>query len=176
MPTDVQLRWTFYDLIYLLHLKTLDRRRNGGMHLPQSFAGKCHLPRMQGNECVLVCIEFPGTSGDLNRRFTLPLPARDAKEFTEYMSRGKLCARAEDAARRLYEQAVRQRWQALALVIKAKLEAVESGIAVFEDEFMANIVLPGGRLVSEEVRPRIAAAYETGRVTSLLPDYSGGAA
>ncbi len=107
-------------------------------------------------------------------RFTLPLPPRDAKEFTHVMSRGKLVSRTEDAARRLYEQAVRQRWRALALVIKAKLEAIECGIAEFEDEFMANIVLPGGKLVSEEVRPAIAAAYATGRVANLLPDYSGG--
>jgi hypothetical protein len=106
-------------------------------------------------------------------KFILPLPARNAKEFTEYTSRGKLWARTDDAALKLYEQAVRQRWRALALVIKAKLEAVESGISIFEDEFMANIVLPGGRMVGEEVRPAIAAAYATGRVTNLLPDYSG---
>jgi hypothetical protein len=107
-------------------------------------------------------------------RFILPLPARDGKEFTEYMSMGKLWARTDEAARKLYEQAVRQRWRALALVIKAKLEAVESGISIFEDEFMANIVLPGGRLVSDEVRPAIAEAYATGRVANLLPDYSKG--
>lgn len=107
-------------------------------------------------------------------RFILPLPARNDKEFTEYLSRGKLWARTDDASRKLYEQAVRQRWRALALVIKAKLEAVESGIAIFEDEFMANIVLPNGRLVGEEVRPAIASAYETGTMPTMLPDYSGG--
>jgi len=58
------------------------------------------------------------------------------------------------------------------LVIKAKLEAVESGISVFEDEFMANIVMPDGRTVSEHVRPRIATAYESGEMPPLLPDYS----
>lgn len=108
-------------------------------------------------------------------RFVLPLPARDAKEFTEYTSRGKLWARTEEAARKLYEQSVRQRWRALALVIKAKLEAVETGIAVFEDEFMANIVLPNGRTVGEEVRPSIAQAYHSGKMPNLLPDYSGAA-
>jgi len=66
----------------------------------------------------------------------------------------------------------RQKWRALALVIKAKLEAVESGISVFEDEFMAAIVMPNGRTVSEEIRPRIAAAYESGNMPALLPDYS----
>lgn len=108
-----------------------------------------------------------------NVKFVLPLPAKDDKEFTEYVSRGKLWARTDEAARKLYEQAVRQKWRALALVVKAKLEAVESGITTFEDEFMANIVLPGGRMVGEQVRPAIANAYATGKVTNLLPDYSG---
>lgn len=42
----------------------------------------------------------------------------------------------------------------------------------FQLIFMANIVLPGGRTVSEEIRPMIASAYETGKVQALLPDYS----
>ena len=102
-------------------------------------------------------------------RFVLPIPDRNDSEFTETPT-GK--ERAEAAAYRAWEQACRQRWRALTLVIKAKLEAVESGIAVFEDEFMANIVLPNGRTVSDEVRPRIATAYESGDMPALLPDYS----
>lgn len=101
-------------------------------------------------------------------KFILPLPSRDEQRFTHH-SRGP---RTPEAATKEWEQACRQRWRALALVIKAKLEAVESGISVFEDEFMANIVLPGGRTVSEEVRPRIAEAYSGGAVGPLLPDYS----
>lgn len=62
--------------------------------------------------------------------------------------------------------------RALLLVIKAKLEAVASGIAVFEDEFLANIVLPDGRLVGEEVRAQIASAYESGEMPMLLPNYT----
>lgn len=102
-------------------------------------------------------------------KFVLPLPSREAKEFTEYLSRSKLWLRTEDAARKLYEQAVKQRWRALALVIKAKLEAVESGISVFDDEFMANIVLPDGHMVGEWMRPQIAEAYRVGQMPRLLP-------
>ena len=106
---------------------------------------------------------------DRHIKFVLPLPARDDKEFTEYVSRGKLWARTDDAARKLYEQAVRQKWRALALVIKAKLEAVESGISVFEDEFMANIVLPSGESVGDWMRPQIAEAYRIGHMPNMLP-------
>ena len=101
-------------------------------------------------------------------RFMLSMPDRSEKDFTHH-SRGM---RTEEAAYKAWEQACRQRWRALSLVIKAKLEAVESGISIFEDEFMANIVLPNGRTVSQEVRPRIAHAYETGDMPALLPDYS----
>lgn len=73
-----------------------------------------------------------------------------------------------------YEKAVRQRWRALALVIKAKLEAVESEITEFEDEFMAHMVLPDGSTVAEHVRPAIAEAYSSGRMpTSMLAIESG---
>lgn len=101
-------------------------------------------------------------------RFVLNMPDRKDREFTHH-SRGR---RTDEAAHKAWEQACRQRWRALALVIKAKLEATSAGIAEFEDEFMANIVMPNGRTVSEEVRPRIAQAYESGTMPALLPDYS----
>lgn len=62
--------------------------------------------------------------------------------------------------------------RALLLVLKAKLEAVASGVSIFEDEFLANIVMPDGQLVSQHVRPRLAVAYETRDTPPLLPDYS----
>lgn len=103
-------------------------------------------------------------------RFKLTMPSKTEERFTHH-SRGW---RTPEAAIKEWEQACRQRWRALALVIKAKLEAVESGIAVFEDEFLANIVMPNGRTVGDETRPMIAQAYATGSMTNLLPDYSGG--
>ena len=110
------------------------------------------------------------TMNDRQIRFVLVMPARDEKEFT-HSSKG---LRAPETAHKAWEQACRQRWRALALVIKAKLEAVESGISVFDDEFMANIVLPGGKTVSEEIRPRIAYAYQHPHeaMPPLLPNYS----
>lgn len=98
-------------------------------------------------------------------RFLLPLPDRSNPEFTQ-SSRGP---RTMEAAGRLYEQAVKQKWRALALVIKAKLEAVESGISVFEDEFMANIMLPDGLTVGEWMRPQIAEVYRLGKMPPNLP-------
>lgn len=108
-------------------------------------------------------------------RFTLPLPDPKDKAFTEYTARGKLWLRTDGAAAELYQQAIRQRWRALLLTVKAKLEAVEAGISVFEDEFMAAIVLPDGQTVGEVMREQIAIAYRDGKMPPLLPDYRGGA-
>ena len=67
------------------------------------------------------------------------------------------------------DQAERQIWRALVLVVKAKLEAVESGLVGFEQEFMAHIVLPSGETVGQWMEPQLAEVYETGEMPSLLP-------
>lgn len=99
-------------------------------------------------------------------RFRLPLPSRDDPIITMTPTRIR---RSQSAADRAYAQAVRQRWRALLLVIKAKLEAVEAGIVTFEDEFLAHTLLPDGRTVGESVHPVIEHAYQTGQVPALLP-------
>lgn len=98
-------------------------------------------------------------------RFVLGMPRKDNRRFTHH-SRG---ARTPEAALKEWEQAVRQRWRALALVIKAKLEAVESGISIFDDEFLANIVLPNGQTGGDWMRPQVAEAYRIGSMPALLP-------
>jgi len=104
----------------------------------------------------------------LGRRihFKLPLPDKTAAEFTRTPT-GK--PRAANQIEQAYEQAIRQRWRALALVIKAKLEAVEAGITVFDEEFLAHIVLPGGGTVGQFMLPQVDESYRTGKMPPLLP-------
>lgn len=104
-------------------------------------------------------------------QFRLPLPDRDSDEFKRTPARRNI--RTPEQREAAYEQAVRQRWRALALVIKAKLEAVEAGITEFEDEFLAHIMLPGGQTAGDWLRPQIASAYETGKMPPLLPAPGG---
>ena len=78
--------------------------------------------------------------------------------------------RNKGQAEKFREQAWRQRWRALLLCVKGKLEAVECGFAQFEEEFLSNIVVPGGGTVGDMVIPQLEEAYQTGK----LPDgYSG---
>lgn len=97
-------------------------------------------------------------------RFLLQMPDPKSREFTQH-SRG---VRTPDAAEKLWEQACRQRWRALALVIKAKLEAVSAGITTIEDEFLAHTVLPDGQTVGQFIQPQLQIAYETGRMPSTF--------
>ena len=98
-------------------------------------------------------------------RFVLPLPSENQKEF-QRDGRGSL--RTSESKKRAVEQASRQRWRALALVVKAKLECVESGITSVEDEFLAHIVLPNGETVGRAMKPQIEHAYATGKMPLLL--------
>lgn len=77
--------------------------------------------------------------------------------------------RNADAVAQLADGEVRRRWRALALAIKAKLEVVETGIATFEEEFLAHIVLPDNTTVGEFLVPQIAQSYNSGTMPSLLP-------
>lgn len=56
----------------------------------------------------------------------------------------------------------------MALCIKAKLEAVETGISSFEEEFLAYIVLPDGSTVGEWAAPQIEQVYTTGRMPPMM--------
>lgn len=100
-------------------------------------------------------------------KFLLTMPDKKERRFT-HTERGK--KRSDELSFKDWEQSCRQKWRALSLIIKAKLEAVESGIAIFEDEFMANIVLPDGGTVSQFMLPQITAAYENREMPMMLPD------
>lgn len=111
--------------------------------------------------------EASAISFDMNGRrlmFKMELPDPEERRFRLTPTGQR---RSADAAKTEYDKAGRQRWRALLLIIKAKLEAVESGIVTFESEFLAHTVLPSGRTVFEETREAIEHAYVTGSVQPL---------
>lgn len=99
-------------------------------------------------------------------RFALPMPSPDEKRFMKMRLRGY--GYDAERTRQAWEAEVRRLWRCLLLSIKSKLEVVETGMAIFEEEFLANIVLPDGRTAGEHALPAIARAYETGQVAGLL--------
>ena len=101
-------------------------------------------------------------------RFELPMPDPLDPDFTMTPTGRK---RSATAAEDEYQTAVRRVWRVFALVVKAKLEAVEAGLVTFQSEFLAHLVLPGGQTVGDVVNDRVDQAYATGQVPALLPDY-----
>ncbi|MCI0440386.1 MAG: hypothetical protein L0177_14825 [Chloroflexi bacterium] len=67
-----------------------------------------------------------------------------------------------------HDQAVRSAWRSLLICIKAKLEAVETGITSFEDEFLAHFVLPDRSTVGDWLKPQLDRAYELGAMPDML--------
>jgi 2-succinyl-5-enolpyruvyl-6-hydroxy-3-cyclohexene-1-carboxylate synthase len=102
-------------------------------------------------------------------KFELPMPDPLADDFSRTPARRT--RRSPQQQRAAWEQACRQKWRALTLCVKAKLEAVESGITTFESEFMAHILLPDGRTVGEHASPMIERAYTTGTTPPLLGNF-----
>jgi hypothetical protein len=99
-------------------------------------------------------------------RLTLTLPDPHGREFTRTDTGQQ---RAATAARTAHEQAVKARWRALVLVVKAKLAAIEAGISDVETEFLANIMLPSGATVGQWVQPQLDEVYGSGGMPALLP-------
>lgn len=110
-------------------------------------------------------------ANDRRIMFVLQLPDRKEKRFTHTRGGKGHQEWTDEVAYQKWEQACRQKWRCLALAIKAKLESVESGIATFEDEFLAHIVMPDGKTVSAHTKNLIENAYKTGKMQPLLPHF-----
>lgn len=83
-------------------------------------------------------------------RFTLPRPARE-----KFILTPTGLQRSDKQIQTAMDGEDRRRWRALLLVVRAKVEAVESGISIFEEEFLAFIVMPNDRTVGEILVPQI---------------------
>lgn len=117
---------------------------------------------MQDEDQVAIAFEMTGR----RVRFIVRLPDRKDPQFIQKAGNqhGKVGSFSEGR----YDQATRQRWRALLLTIKAKLESVDSGIETVEEAFMAQIVLPSGQTMSDWAVPQIEAAYRDGKMPPLL--------
>lgn len=101
-------------------------------------------------------------------RFRIQMPDAEEPRFTTYKRGSVPHRRTESAQTELWEKACRQVWRALALVIKAKLEAVAAGITTIEDEFLAHTLLPDGQTFGEWARPQVDEAYRVAKMPDRL--------
>jgi hypothetical protein len=97
-------------------------------------------------------------------RFSVPLP-----KLSDFALDGRKVRRSAKQQLAAFDQAKWQRFRALLLVIKSKLESIESGIESFDEAFGAQIVLPSGQTMGQWAKPQIEEAYQSGRMPALLP-------
>lgn len=101
-------------------------------------------------------------------RFEVPMPKPEDFQITDG-GRRRDAVGMKSAA----EKEERRRWRALFLAIKAKLEVVETGIATFEEEFLAHVVLPDGSTFGKWAGPQMDHIYDTGNMPALIPAFAG---
>lgn len=125
----------------------LDRSDSTGRRRCNAFPWNA--PDTIERETVIVGFKMPTPRGERRVQLEVPMPHE-----LEVGTKAKVDA------------ATRQRWRVLVLVLKAKLEAVASGISTLEAEFLANVVMHDGRTIGQAILPRMNEAVESGR---LLP-------
>lgn len=99
-------------------------------------------------------------------QMTIPLPDRDAAEFTRTPSRGT--TRTNSQAFKAWDAEKRRRWRSLCAVIKALLIGVDDGVLTFEEAFMPYIRWGNGLTTSQMLLPKILAAIEDGHMPTNL--------
>lgn len=72
-----------------------------------------------------------------------------------------------DQMRQQQENEFMRRWRALVLITKAKLEMVTSGERTFEQEFLADIMLPDNTTVGEMLKPKLIEAYASATMPKM---------
>jgi hypothetical protein len=102
------------------------------------------------------------TMAERQVRMRVPLPR------LEEARRGRGLSNRDRQIQR-WEQASRERWRAVLLLVRAKLELIELGLSTIEREFLADIALPNGQTVGDLLHVQLEEAYATGSMPPLLP-------
>lgn len=107
-----------------------------------------------------------------NRMVRFKVPFDKIEDMPTVDGRGSRLS-ADQRASKL-AQSKRQRGRALYLVIKAKMESLESEIETFEQAFLAHVVMADGKTLYERIGTSIAHEYETGAPSNMLLEFKGG--
>lgn len=99
-------------------------------------------------------------------RMAVPLPDPTDPDFST--TPGGRRKRNPAAVAQAWEQACRQNWRILLLLIKAQMEAVDLGIITVDQAFLPWLLLPNGSTVGEHMIPQLTAAREGGKMPKLL--------
>lgn len=123
---------------------------------------------------ALVGFSFAPTVDERRQyRLEIPLPKLESFATRDVRAQGRSRStrrvpRSPDEQRKAHEQACRERWRAIVLLVKAKLELIALGVSSVEREFLADLVLANGATVHDSIAEGIRKAYLSGEVRPLL--------
>jgi len=147
---------------------SIDRSKAEIEHILQRFGATGFMSGWDSEKHTAL-ISFRLRGRYMRFRLDLPDPADPVFVYAKVNQSHARARRTPVQAHAAWEQACKERWRALALLIKAKLAAIESGVVSLEDEFLANVMLPDQRTVGEWMQPQVQRAYESGVMPPLLP-------
>jgi hypothetical protein len=104
---------------------------------------------------------------DRRYRMELMYPSPDSFNpgHNQYSTRLSHAERVANA----WEREKQRLWRGLALLVKAKLEAVASGISTLEEELLSYTVMPNDQTVGEWIEPQLDEVYRSGKMPPLIP-------
>lgn len=98
-------------------------------------------------------------------RIEVPDPDPSSKDFTVRRDGSRMDKIQREGS---LEQAKRQRWRAMLLLVTAQLEAVSLGLMTAEQAFLPNVVTPDGGTVGTTLLPQIREAVRLDLMPRLL--------
>ncbi len=84
-------------------------------------------------------------------------------------ARSKTVIRTQAQQEAARAQEIRRLWRGLAMIVKAKLEAMKSGVITFEDAFGMSEVMPNGQRFETWAEPQLEQMRNTRQMPPLLP-------
>lgn len=97
-------------------------------------------------------------------RFLITIPNRDEFVKTET---GR--DRTTNQVNLEWEKAIRQKWRSLALIVKAKLVAVNENVVEFDQEFAMHFVTANGQTMYEQIKPKMEEYCNSSEFPALMP-------
>jgi hypothetical protein len=101
-----------------------------------------------------------------NRRVRFVITIPDRKQF-EKTDTGR--DRSDNQITLEWERSIKQKWRSLALIVKAKLVAVDEDVVEFDQEFAMHFVTANGQTMYEQLKPRMEEYCNSSEFPALMP-------
>ncbi|GEM_PF-665059 len=150
---------------------TIERSQEELRRLLRDYGGDdIFMGSSESQAAALVQFRYHG----IPMQFRLRTPAMSEERF--HFTRDKRGFKRQfsnEQTRRLWDQACRQQWRVVILIVRANLEAVESGTLKPEEAFLPYLLLPNGRNVADNLGGGVSKWIAGGNTPRMLMETFG---